>query len=484
MILDVVVFLLLVAFTGFPLALAAGSVTVAMLSAPRNRHVRIRRRLLAGGFFLSLFGVLMMVVGAYEAREESRYGVFEWYASMMATLVGGGLLLFGLGPFVSWLLEILDRCAERLPLPVRLAARDLAGRRAVTAPAIAMTMLATACCIALTIIAVGVTAMNRADYLPQARPGTFLVDQYAVENTDAVRAAIQRELPGVPLTQREMPILPSGEHRHFSADARNVYQSDEAVYPNEVIGDERLLRYLTGDRSTPYDEGTAVVVTTAAVRVDSVRIFYGVNENDVPMTSRTIPAVVARTVDPHMETIFVPSKVVRDIGYHLTPGALIVDPSVRRVSAEEQERLDGQLGDVANVHVERGFQASTGWTVGTAVALLVALGGALAAGGGKATGSRPGRVLRRAGHGSAAAFRWFGASRTGLSALCGTVLGAVAGCPIGMSLFWPWTASTTWDAPSRVPFDIPWLTIAAVVAGLPVLAAALGGLLARRRSTC
>ncbi|TMR95102.1 hypothetical protein [Nonomuraea basaltis] len=49
--------------------------------------------------------------------------------------------------------------------------------------------------------------------------------------------------------------------------------------------------------------------------------------------SKTIPAIVARTVDPQMEMIFVPSKVVRDIGYQLEPDELIVDPSLHRKPA-------------------------------------------------------------------------------------------------------------------------------------------------------
>ncbi|MEV6034158.1 hypothetical protein AB0L65_23600 [Nonomuraea sp. NPDC052116] len=471
MIFDLIGLPIIAVITSIPALLATASVPFAVLSAPPDRHARIRRRYVAGGFFLSFFGVWMMGFGAWAAREDTRYGIIDWATITLATLAGGGLLVFGLGPFAAWSLEILGRYAERLPLPVRLAARDLAGRRATTAPAITLTMLATAFGIALTIIAVGFTAQLRAEYVPRARPGTLLVGHFPAEHVGTVRAAIQRELPGVPITQSETP----GEDRYFDARAKNVYLTEESMYSSEVIGDETLLRYLTGDRSTPYDEGTAVVITAADVKVDSVNLI-GMDE---PQKIKTIPAIVARTADPQMETIFVPAKLVRDLGYRLEPEELIVDPSLRRISAGEQERLDGRLGGVADTYVERGYQPSTGWMIVAAAALLVALGCACAAGGGKATSSRPGRVLRRAGGGSAATFRWFGASRAGLSALCGTVLGAVAGCPIGMLLMWPLTATTSWDSPPRVSFETPWPTIAAVVVALPVLAAALGGLFAR-----
>ncbi|TDC99765.1 hypothetical protein E1292_30690 [Nonomuraea deserti] len=454
---------------------ASISVTLAMLSAPQSRHGRIHRAYLLGGLFVSFIGVGLMAFGAWSAREDSRYGVFAWAGFTLATLMGAGLLLFGLGPFASRLLETLHRHAERLPLPLRLAARDLAGRRTATAPAITLTAMATAFGVALTIIAVGATAQSRAAYLPRARPGALLVSPLSSAGTDAVRAAIQRELPGVPWAERQVP-------RHLPrirAHVDGLDRPEGAVYPDEVIGDEALLRYLTGDRSTPYDEGTAVVITTTDVKADSVKIVTG--EGD-PLTTNTIPAIVARTVDPHMATVFVPAKVVRDLGHQLEPGELIVDPSLHRTSASEQERLDDRLGDIAETSVERGFQPWTGWTAVVAAVLLLALGGALATGGGRATSPRVGRVLRRAGDGSAATLRWFGACRAGLSAACGTVLGAVAGCPIGMLLIWPLTAATTWDSPPRVPFPTPWPVIAAVAAGLPVAAAALGGLLVRAQT--
>ncbi|MEO3794213.1 hypothetical protein ABGB14_28695 [Nonomuraea sp. B10E15] len=452
---------------------ASLSVTTAMLSAPRSRHARIHRAYVLGGMFVSFVGVWLMASGAWPARTDSRYGLFARAEFTAATLMGAGLVLIGLGPFASRLLDVLGRYAERLPLPVRLAVRDLAARRTSTAPAITLTAMATAFGIALTIIAVGATAQLRADYLPRARPGALLVSPLSPADMDAVRTAMQRELPGVPSAETQLPRPPSRVGAHVDG----LDRPGGSVYPDAVIGDEALLRYLTGDRSTPYDEGTAVVVTTADVKVGSVTINIG----DSP-TVNTLPAVVARTADPHMETIFVPAKVIRDLGHQLEPGELIVDPSVHRVSASEKERLDARLGGVAETSVERGFQPWTGWTAVVAAVLLVALGSALAAGGGGATSPRAGRVLARAGDGSAAALRWFGACRAGLGAACGTVLGAVAGCPVGMLLSWPLTAATSWNSPPRVPFPTPWPVIAAVVAGLPIVAAALGALLVREQT--
>ncbi|MEV1246172.1 hypothetical protein [Nonomuraea sp. NPDC049750] len=477
----------LILFVGLPLMAAAGAIPAALLSAPPNRHESISRRFVVVGLFVSFASLLLMGLGAWLGHEDSRYGALESFGILLITLIGAGLLVAGLGPLPSWLLEIAGPYAERLPPPFRLAARDLADRRVRAVLAITLAMMASAFGIALMVIAVGQTTLSRAEYSPRARPGTLLVQPnllfagpFSAADAATVRAVIERDLPGVPIAQIERP---SAESRFFAVRAENVEITEEAVYGNQAIGDEKLLRYLTGDQSTPYDEGTVVVITSAEVKVDSVELSYEINENDKTTTTRTVPAVGARAADPRMETIFVPSKIVRDLGYQLQPEELIVDPTLRRVTVQEQKRLDDRLDDaVAKAYVERGFEASTGWLIVVAVALLVALVCALTAGFGRAANARQARVLRRAGNGSGAAFRWFCAFRAGLSALCGTVLGAVAGCPAGMLLLWPLTVRTTWEEPVRVPFETPWPAIVAVIAGLPVLAAVLGVLLAREQS--
>ncbi|MEV0386798.1 hypothetical protein [Nonomuraea sp. NPDC050643] len=78
------------------------------------------------GLFVSFAGAWLMGLGAWLGSEDSRYGPIESFGMLLITLIGAGLLVAGLGPLPSWLLEILAPYAERLPLPFRLAARDLA----------------------------------------------------------------------------------------------------------------------------------------------------------------------------------------------------------------------------------------------------------------------------------------------------------------------------------------------------------------------
>ncbi|TYB55020.1 BCD family MFS transporter [Nonomuraea sp. PA05] len=476
--------LLIAGFVGLPLSIAAATIPAARLSAPSDRHEPMSRKAVVLGLFASFAGVWLMGLGAWLASGDSRYGALESLGVLLITLVGAGVLAAGLGPLPSWLLETLGPVAERLPSPFRLAVRDLTQRRARAVVAITLVMLTSGFGLALTIIAVGETTQSRAEYLPQGRPGSLLVqsryvylEPFSAVDAATIRAAIERELPGVPIVQNET--VPDSS-RFFNAAAENIEMPEEAVYGHHVIGDEKLLRYLTGDQSTPYDESTAVVVTSAGVQVDSVNLFYELHKDDETTQTKTVRAAVAKPADPYMQTIFVPAELVRDLGFQLQPAELIVDPTLHRVTAEEQQRLDDLLDDaLADIYVERGFQASTGWLLFAAAAFLAAVGCSLSSGFGVAANARQARVMRRAGNGSAAAFRWFCASRAGLSALCGTVLGAVAGGPAGMLLLWPLTVRSAWEDPARVPFETPWPAVVVIVTGLPVLAAALGAIFAR-----
>ncbi|WP_431931425.1 hypothetical protein [Nonomuraea jabiensis] len=135
-----------------------------------------------------------------------------------------------------------------------------------------------------------------------------------------------------------------------------------------------------------------------------------------------------------------------------------------------------------SAYVERGFQEPDAeWMGVVAAAIAVALASALIAGGQAGAGGRTRRVLLRVRAGSPLALRMFAAARAGWSMLCGTALGTFAGCVIGLLLAWPMTASSDWDVLPRVSFETPWWVIAALAAGLPVLAGVIAALPRPRR---
>lgn len=410
-----------------------GASGLAAASAPRGGHV-------PWGAALSVTSIAVMSLTAWSTYEDGHYDDFGGGLTALAGMVSAGFLLLGLGPLIPWLLRPLNRGAIRL-----------------SAPGVALTATATAFAIAVMIIAMAETKQDRTEYFPQARPAALQVELYT-EDVTRVRAVLQEELPGTAIVQSDRVWGP----RHFDVD---LGPEDTELAPE--IGDQALLHYLTGDASTPYDENTAVVVTADDIEVTSAEIIH-----DTPETFTTVPAIVARPADPRINGIFIPTKIVRELGFPLTLDKLIIDPSLHRTTAAEQERIAERLGESASVYVERGFQPPTMWLVAVAAGVLLALGGAF-------TGFRATRLERRVSGGSAATLQWFVASRVGLGATCGTVLGAAAGYVIGLLLVWPMTISADWEPPPRPPFETPWGLIVALVVGLPLLAAALAAAIPR-----
>ncbi|MET8160778.1 hypothetical protein ABZT47_30850 [Sphaerisporangium sp. NPDC005289] len=465
---------------GISTALACGSIVLAAQSAPPGRHTRVDRSYLLWGAALSAAGGTVMALGAWSTHEDTIYDDFGLAMFAAAVIMGGALFVLGLGPFISWLLGILGRWSARLPAPIRPAAHDLAGHRARTGPAVAVIIIATAFATTFMIAAAAENAQGRAWYEPSGRPGALLVPLRSDQDPANVRTAVQQELPGVPITQVDRP-LERGDLRGDSGTVEPIVDvaQGRTGHPDTfigdldtLIGDQALLRYLTGDPSTPYDANSAVLVTAHEVAVDRLSVRFTSFGTDTSK-DMTIPAIVVRAPDPRVENVFLPAEAVRALGYDLEPDELIIDPTHHRVSPVEQERLDRRLSGAEPTHLERGFQPSNAWRVFALAGILAALGGALAT---TATGPRARRVRLRISAGSRTTLRLLIASHAALGAAFGAVLGAAAGCVIGLLLAWPMTGDSDWEAEPRVGFDTPWLMIAAMVAGLPLLAAAVAGL--------
>ncbi|MEU7001454.1 hypothetical protein [Nonomuraea sp. NPDC046570] len=445
---------------GIPAAFVCGSIFFARLSASRVRQNRADS--MARGTAVAMVGITVVALTAWSTREDTHYDDFGSVMTVLAGIYGGSLLILGLGPFVPWLLGVLGRNAVHLPRVFRPAARHVGGIPARTAAGVATTMVGTAVATALMIIAPAVTAHGRANYYPEARPGALVVEVFSAEQAATVRAAVQHELPGVPITEAGSDTGPG----HLAVSSPDI------IWTEPYIGDQALLRYLTGKPSTPYDKGTAVLVSTDEEEVASVRIEYTSAGTDDSPSGENIPVITIRSPDPRFGRLFIPREAAISLGFRPQPERLIIDPSHYRVSATEQERLDRRLSGTAVTYVERGYQAATEWRYVVAVMILIALAGALAAT--RAAGSK--RILLRISGGSAVALRFLTACRAAVSAACGTAIGATAGCFIGLCLAWPLTTSIDWDPPPRPPFETPWTAIAILIAGLPVLSAAVAAL--------
>lgn len=456
--LDIASLLFFVVVAGVPAMLVCCTMIFAAVTAPRGRYGEMRIGHLASGAFVAMFGLIVMAFMAWLTREEGHYDDFGSAMTGLAAIMGAAVFILGLGPFVPWLLGALGRGGPRLPAAFRLAARHLADQRARTAPAVATTMAATAVTVTVAIIAVAGTAQEKANYSPRARPGALVVS-FSPEQAATARAAVQQVLPGMPVAQGLVSRWPA----YF-----NVWTGDDSgsrVY----VGDQALLRYLTGNPSFPYDEGRAVTVTSEGDPRDTAKIEYYASPNG-PKTGKTITAITVEPAVPGIEAVFIPAKILRDLGVQLDMEALIVDPSLHRVSEAARERLQDRLGENGEVYLEQGFQAPPGWLYFAGATALIALIGALVA---TIRSNRSHRLLRRAGGGSPSAARVLTACRAALAAACGTVTGALAGCGIGLLLAWPFTTSSDWEVPPRVSFETPWASIGLLAAVIPVLAAAV-----------
>ncbi|MFC7039196.1 hypothetical protein [Nonomuraea rubra] len=447
--LEIYSLLFFVAALGVPVMLACCATILAAMAAPRGRYGGVRGGYLFRGSSLAGMGLVGMVIAAWSTREDGHYDDFGSAMTSLAAIFSAAVFLLGLGPAVPWLLELLARGAARLPRPFRPAARHLADDRRRTAPAVATTMVATAITIMLAIIAHAGFAQSRANYAPEAQPGALVV-RFSPEHAAEAEAAVRGELPGVPIVRGHLV----GSTGYFDV------LGEGATY----IGDQALLRYLTGNPAMSYDAGTAVVVAVEAEQDHSVRIDYHLTSPDAG-TIKNIPAITVEPVPDGLERVFVPMELVRGLGLQLDVEALIVDPALHSTSEADRHRLVGGLGERAEVHLEQGYQASGGWRYLAGFIALIALIGAWVA---TAPSSRP-QVLRRIG-----SPRLLTACRAALAAACGAVPGAVAGCVVGLLLAWPFTTSIDWDPPPRVPFDTPWALIGLQTVAVPLLAAVAG----------
>ncbi|MCK2215576.1 hypothetical protein MF672_017540 [Actinomadura sp. ATCC 31491] len=446
-------------------ALFASCITIfAAVAAPPGRHGGIRSGHLVSGALVALCGLAVMGFAAWSTRHDGHYDDFEAAVMILGAMAGASVFVVGLGPFVPWLLGVLGRGGTRLPVPLRLAARHLADQRRRTSPAVALTMGAAAAAVIVAIVGGATTAQARANYVAYERPGTLIVS-FSPQDAAAARAAVQEVLPGVPVAERLAPHWPS----------RLVVSAQDGVSSGGYIGDEALLRYLTGNLVFPYDEGRAVTVTAGDDGFSTAEIDYYPSLDD-RKTTTSIPAIVVEPVSSGLDRVFIPAKVLRDLGVQLGTEALVVDPSLRRVSDAERDRLQERLGENGEAYLEQGFQEPTGPLYASGTLTVVALVGALVA---TVCSRRSPRLLHRVG-GSSSAVRALTACRAALAAASGTVTGAVVGCVAGLLLAWPFTASVDWEAPPRVPFETPWVLIVVLAAALPLLAAGLA-LLGRPR---
>ncbi|MER7364036.1 FtsX-like permease family protein [Nonomuraea wenchangensis] len=419
-----------------------------------------------------LAGVVLVLAGlgaTVVARRQSE-SVWVWAAAV--------LIMIGLLVLTPWLVRFTGRAATRLRLPLRVAVRDAVRHRSRTASAVAAVMAVTA-----TAVAMGIGAqseyMDRRDAYTSARPtGTLAI--WGGTMSDAtwgkLRAEAARLLPGVPLAPGYQAQDAQGRRYALRYTVKwNGIRTRRTV----AIGDRALLRLLQG-RDDPraaeaLASGKAVVFDPAAVRDGKLALRAGSTSG--PPRRLDVPAVVAVPADEHQGGALLPRALVEQAGFATAERQLyaMYRLPVGSTLGHDLFKVTGRV----TVASEEGYRnlpapALWGWLVG---AVVLAVGGTLAATGLAAADMRPERATMLAVGAPPATLRLVVAGQALYVAGLGALMGLAAGAVTGVALSRP---MTTHGAGDPATIAVPWPFVLAVVAGPPVLATA-AALLTRTR---
>ncbi|GGQ34343.1 putative ABC transport system permease protein [Actinomadura coerulea] len=459
---------------------------VAALAGRREPPGRARRGLPIAGGVLVLAGVAASLEGVRVLRE-------------FGAALGAAAIIVGLVLATPWIVEATGRLAPRLPLPLRLAVRDGARNRPRTAPAVAAIMAAVAGVTALAIGGASDFRQRQVEYRAALPHGSALIRVPQGKDEGAAAAAVQRDLPGVPLVP--MRTLPGPWGECLTADtskcpALSFSVEHDGARSDEILpivaGGAREARMLLG-RDDPavasaLDAGKIVLFRVRPPGHGTVTAAVTYWEDDKEHTAATIedlPAVAAQG-DPHVPAI-VPPKVAEMLaakaGVPIRTEAYGVDRADHRVTKAEEARLTRTMrtfgNDASAVRVERGFTESFGkitLVLGAAAAAL-ALGATLIATGLAAADARPDMQTLRAVGARPRTRRLLTMGRGAFIAGLGCWLGIAGGLVPGLAVTRPLTDSLeeTGAAPHGTIVDIPWLLLVALAVGVPLVAACVAG---------
>lgn len=473
-----------------PAVLASRQDVVAVLAGRRGDAPASRRSPLLGAVLLAT-GI---GASAYGALRPSGGEVLIAFGAIPAVL---GMILL-----VPLVLTLLARVAGRLPLTLRYAVRDAHRHRTRTVPAVAAVAATVAGVVAL---GIGLSSDQREaeeTYVASVADGIGVVQGYDDPvRWDALRAAVEREAPGVEVTEQlglsdrdgwqevRLPseVQPFGSGSFLGA---NVLVSDGPV-PVGLVG---LSAPDTTRAEQALDAGRAVVFTGPDDRVDDSEVTVVTHRYDertgeeTDSTRATLPATYLPLTDPAAgpAAILTPDGAAA-LGVEPTTVALTLSGGLDRDREDAVQEAVLGVDPTASVYVERGFQPEDSAVIAQLV--LIGLGGVLMLGGTLTatflalSDARPDLATLAAVGASPRTRRGVAAAYALVVGGVGAVLGAVVGFIPGIAVTWPLTSSPGFDGASPTgPFlDVPWLMLLALVVVLPALTAAVIGLAARSR---
>jgi putative ABC transport system permease protein len=502
-------------------AWGASRVRIADVLAGRERSRPIRRTAPALGLLLAAGSAVLLTIRASTAGS----GSVPWLEAVAAATVVIGVLLL-----VPSLLVGLGHVARRLPLPVRLPIRDAARQRSRSASAVAAV---TATVATLTILAVANSSddrQNRLDYVADRIAGHgYVYSNEAKVAAEATLDEIRRQHPDWRVYRTDQLGAPEyGEGRGRRPVASVVLPG---CTPNEAIQfddgtDQRVTqcaRYgsnsssalgaisesslteadLAREIAATLRSGGMILRDPRAIRGGVVRLALGTaagQQSGQRAVDRVIelPALaVSEDVLRRAQRRPVPrlpleqSAGIGEVGLMTIEGAErrqiatqpvsyeIVDPA-GPISRADEDSINRTVLD--QMEVERGYESTLQLLLGALIgvaAALVLVAALVSTALSQAEGRADLATLAALG-GTLGLRRRLAAGQALLVAGMGTLLGFAAGLLPGVTFALIFTTESYAGVPAAGIVVVPWLPLAAVVVGVPLLAAAVSALAVRR----
>ncbi|PWJ26445.1 putative ABC transport system permease protein [Branchiibius hedensis] len=520
-------------------ALRLGRLDVVGVMKGQSVSPPLRRRVALVGLFVTAASTAFLLLAPMTRQKfVTTSPTREACAAAVIALCLGGLMI------VPWLLVTLAKHSRRLPIALRMAARDTARHRSRSIPTVAATLAATAAIVAMMISFASYNAFDSRNYRPTTLQGEAVAwgspdNVGRLDNTE-VLAAIHRSQPSYLVTPLQTVTDPINQAIDPTADEPptdgwattiltpgctftaaleaptmdpatgepaksaclhlsnmgNGMQSGIGVLPLDEIS----RRFdLTASQRRQVAAGALVLLGSnvpAQVSVGSTNYHFTdeVQQFGKPTLTTGIPTVA---IPPHQHAygaftsslgaVATPETAARlGWGDHLTSTALLVRNPSGAIPADAEKAINDQLTN-SSFTVEQGFQSQIGNLVmillGCLLALLLVT---------TLTSTALAMAEQRADDATMAAVgatrrtrRSMAAAHAYWLALLAAFFGSLAGLAIGQALAKLTVGSRAGSDASFAPdatvfITIPWLPIAAIVLIAPLVAAALAWLAIRK----
>ncbi|GGO89039.1 hypothetical protein GCM10011584_17490 [Nocardioides phosphati] len=477
--------------------------------ASRQDVVRVlagRRGDPAPARFSPLLGIVLMVIGGLLTFVglvgASSYGEI-WIGFGAVTTVLGAVALMPL------ILRLLARSTGRAPLAVRYALRDGLRHRTRTVPAIGAVMATVAGVVALGIANASQEAAGEKTYEPRLPMGHAEVNVWSdygatddvAKQWTAVVPVLKRLAPDAVVVrgmadEGGQSIMLRGGGDDLYGDFSGPFNNGVAVASKVPAVDFGLSQSEVEQADAVLARGGAVVMGRQAGGLSHLTLVRYVDDSADAQDADgmkeaqrlRVPAVAFAVKGRPLATAIVADRAAERLGARVSVAGALINRTVSTAEAKTLEEAVLDVADGGDVYVERGWQPDPEYALMMLVLMVV---GALLMVGGTVTAT----VLALADAGPdlgtlsavGAAPRTSRAVAMGIAFVIGgvgAVLGVVVGAVPGIAVTWPMTSHAYYyggSSGSAHTIDIPWLLLAEVAVGVPVLLALVVGLCARSR---